>query len=80
MNILLFVATVLIWGATWYAIDFQIALGPAGEVYREAGDAAEAQKTEIQTALAAALSREKVTDSGIIMPSSSWVISAVNPG
>ena len=24
MNILLFIATVLIWGATWYAIDFQI--------------------------------------------------------
>ena len=30
MNILLFIATVLIWGATWYAIDFQIGVVDPG--------------------------------------------------
>ena len=61
------------------AIAFQIALGPAGEVYREAGEEAEAKKSEIEAALADALSQQKVTGQGIMMPSSSWVISGVNP-
>ena len=62
------------------AIAFQIALGPAGEVYREAGDEAEKKKDEIEAALADALKSQKTTDQGLMMPSSSWVISAVNPG
>ena len=62
------------------AIAFQIALGPAGEVYREAGEEAEAKKTEITAALTEALQDQKKTDQGLMMPSSSWVISAVNPG
>lgn len=62
------------------AIAFQIALGPAGEVYREAGEEADAKRPAIDAALTEALRNQKVTRQGIMMPSSSWVISAVNPG
>jgi ubiquinone/menaquinone biosynthesis C-methylase UbiE len=62
------------------AIDFQLAIGPAGEVYREAGAAAESQRAEIEKALAAAIDRQKREADGIVMDSSSWVISARNPG
>ena len=60
------------------AIGFQIALGPAGEVYREAGEEAERRKDEIAAALEAELSRY-ATPEGIVMDSSSWKISARNP-
>jgi ubiquinone/menaquinone biosynthesis C-methylase UbiE len=62
------------------AIDFQLAIGPAGEVYREAGPAAEARRGEIEAALAGAIDRQKREADGIVMDSSSWVISARNPG
>lgn len=62
------------------AIEFQIALGPAGEVCREAGEEAERKLPRIKAALAAELGKQKVTDEGIMMGSSSWVISAINPG
>jgi hypothetical protein len=61
------------------AIAFQLALGPAGEVFREAGDVAEARRGEIEAALAEAIEKQKTSNQGIVMPSSSWVISAVNP-
>jgi ubiquinone/menaquinone biosynthesis C-methylase UbiE len=60
------------------AVAFQIALGPAGEVYREAGDEAVRQHDEIEAALKAELSKYE-TDEGIVMESSSWKISARNP-
>ncbi len=60
------------------AINFQIALGPAGEVYREAGDLAIEKHTEIEAALEAAL-KQHVTPEGVILDSSSWVIRARNP-
>ncbi len=60
------------------AIGFQIALGPAGEVYREAGEEAERRQDEISAALTAELSRYE-TPEGIVMESSSWKISARNP-
>lgn len=60
------------------AVEFQIALGPAGEVYREAGEEAERRHDEIADALRAELARYE-TDQGIIMDSSSWKISARNP-
>lgn len=60
------------------AIGFQIALGPAGEVYREAGAEAERRQDEIAAALKAELSRYE-TPEGIVMESSSWKISARNP-
>jgi ubiquinone/menaquinone biosynthesis C-methylase UbiE len=62
------------------AIDFQLAIGPAGEVFREAGEEAERKREEIRVALADAISRQARADDGIVMDSSSWVISAINPG
>lgn len=61
------------------AIAFQLAIGPAGEVFREAGAAAEEKREQIEAALGKAINREKITSQGIIMESSSWVISAINP-
>ncbi len=61
------------------AIAFQLAIGPAGEVFREAGALAEAMRPQIEAALAQAISRQKLANDGIVMDSSSWVISAVNP-
>jgi ubiquinone/menaquinone biosynthesis C-methylase UbiE len=61
------------------AIAFQLAIGPAGEVFREAGALAEAKRDEIEAALAEAINRQKVAADGVVMDSSSWVISAVNP-
>jgi SAM-dependent methyltransferase len=61
------------------SIDFQLALGPAGEVYREAGEEAERKHDEIAGALQSEIGRY-ATDEGIVMGSSSWVISARNPG
>ena len=61
------------------AIAFQLAIGPAGEVFREAGVAAERKRPEIEAALADAIARQKIAADGIVMESSSWVITAVNP-
>jgi SAM-dependent methyltransferase len=60
------------------AVGFQLALGPAGEVYREAGAEAERRHGEIEAALLSELGRYE-TDEGIVMDSSSWKISARNP-
>jgi len=61
------------------AIAFQLAIGPAGEVFREAGALAEAKRAEIEAALAAAIDAQKKASDGVVMDSSSWVISAINP-
>ncbi len=60
------------------AIGFQLALGPAGEVYREAGAEAESKHDEIVAALANELAKY-VTDEGVVMQSSSWKVRARNP-
>lgn len=60
------------------AVNFQLALGPAGEVYREAGAQAEAKHDAIVAALAAELGKY-VTDEGVVMDSSSWKVRARNP-
>lgn len=72
-------APVLIGADVADAIAFQLAIGPAGEVFREAGSAAEAKRSEIESALAEVIDLQKTSSQGIIMPSSSWVISAANP-
>jgi hypothetical protein len=72
-------AQVLVGNSVKDAIEFQLALGPAGEVFREAGKAAEQKRAEIESALAEAINAQKVSAEGIVMDSSSWVISAVNP-
>ena len=59
------------------AAAFQLALGPAGEIYREAGDDATRRHDEIVTALKRELARY-ATPAGIMMDSSSWKVSARN--
>lgn len=71
-------APVLVGETTDDAVDFQLAIGPAGEVFREAGDLAEERRNEIETALAAELSQYQC-DEGILMASSSWLITARRP-
>lgn len=61
------------------AVAFQLALGPAGEVYREAGALAEQRHGEIAAALKVELAKYQ-RPNGIIMDSSSWKVSARNPG
>jgi hypothetical protein len=61
------------------AIAFQLAIGPAGEVFREAGLEAEEKRSEVEAALAQAIEKQKIIAEGIVMDSSSWVISATNP-
>ncbi len=61
------------------AMNFQLAIGPAGEVFREAGEEAEAKRDEIEAALSEAINAQKKEADGIVMASSSWVISGRNP-
>jgi ubiquinone/menaquinone biosynthesis C-methylase UbiE len=60
------------------AVGFQLAIGPAGEVYREAGKLAEERHEEIAAALKAALAKYQ-RPNGIMMESSSWKVTARNP-
>lgn len=73
-------APVLVGKTVQEAIDFQLAIGPAGEVFREAGAEAEEKREQIEAALADAINKQKSEADGIVMASSSWVISGVNPG
>jgi ubiquinone/menaquinone biosynthesis C-methylase UbiE len=61
------------------ATAFQLAIGPAGEVYREAGKLAEQRHDEIAAALKAELAKY-VRPNGVMMDSSSWKVTARNPG
>jgi ubiquinone/menaquinone biosynthesis C-methylase UbiE len=60
------------------AVAFQLAIGPAGEVYREAGTQAENLHDEIANRLKAELGRYR-RPNGIMMDSSSWKVTAKNP-
>lgn len=60
------------------AIGFQLALGPAGEVYRAAGALGEERRPALEADLRKRLAPYR-TDDGVVMMSSSWVISARNP-
>lgn len=61
------------------AMQFQLALGPAGEIFREAGEEAERQRPKIEFALRDQLARY-INGGKVIMNSSSWIITARNPG
>jgi ubiquinone/menaquinone biosynthesis C-methylase UbiE len=61
------------------AVAFQLAIGPAGEVYREAGKLGEARHNEIARALKTELAKYQ-RPNGVIMDSSSWKVTARNPG
>ncbi len=60
------------------AIEFAMALGPAGEIMRLAGEAGERLKPAVAQALREALSPFARPD-GVWAPSSSWFVSARNP-
>lgn len=60
------------------ALQFQLAIGPAGEIFREGGTEAERRRAEIERALSGALARY-AQDGKVVMPSSSWTITARNP-
>jgi hypothetical protein len=47
--------------------------------FREAGEQAEAKRGQIEAALAEAINAQKKETDGIVMESSSWVISGKNP-
>ena len=60
------------------AAAFQLAIGPAGEVYREAGKLAEQRHDEIAKALKSELAKYQRSN-GVMMDSSSWKVTARNP-
>ncbi len=60
------------------AVGFQLAIGPAGEVFREAGEEAERHRHEIAQALKSEMARFQ-SSRGVMMDSSSWMVSARNP-
>jgi len=60
------------------AVAFQLAIGPAGEVYREAGKTAERLHEKLVAALKDEL-RRFVRAEGVMMNSSSWMVTAQNP-
>ena len=60
------------------AIDFQILVGPSGEIIREAGALGEQKLPDIRRALHARLQRH-LRDDGVFLPSSTWAIIAKKP-
>ncbi len=61
------------------AVEFAMALGPAGEIIRLAAAEGERLKPQVVAALRETLSRYERTD-GVWAPSSTWFITARNPG
>jgi ubiquinone/menaquinone biosynthesis C-methylase UbiE len=61
------------------AIEFAMALGPAGEIIRLAGAEGERLKPTVVEALRETLARYE-RDDGVWAPSSTWFITARNPG
>ena len=59
------------------AVDFAMALGPAGEIIRLAGKAGEERRPEVVAALRETFADHLQADS-VMMPSSSWCITARN--
>jgi len=55
-------------------------IGPAGEILRLQGERVAALLPEIHAALRAELESSRRPDGTIVAGSSSWIVSAVNPG
>ena len=62
------------------AVEFQLAIGPAGEIFREAGDIAERRRPIIEYALREKLTRFQDELGRIVMDSASWAYRARKPG
>jgi len=60
------------------AIDYQILVGPSGEIIREAGDEGRRKLPEIRRELAEFMA-PYLRDAGVFMPSSTWAIMARKP-
>jgi|SRR5690606_8453234 len=60
------------------AVEFAMALGPAGEIIRLAGPEGEARKDQVRQALHDALGKYARPE-GVWGPSSTWFVSATNP-
>jgi ubiquinone/menaquinone biosynthesis C-methylase UbiE len=60
------------------AVEFAMALGPAGEIIRLAGAEGEKRKPEVVEALRETLARY-ARDDGVWAPSSTWFVTARNP-
>jgi len=60
------------------AIEFAMALGPAGEIIRLAGEEGAKRKDQVVAALRKTLSRYARND-GVWAPSSTWIVTARNP-
>ena len=60
------------------AVALQLALGPAGEIYREAGELARQRHDEVMAAMKEAIAPFE-TPNGVMMESSSWKVTARNP-
>jgi hypothetical protein len=60
------------------AIEFAMALGPAGEIIRLAGAEGEKRKPQVVAALGEALAPYARAD-GVWAPSSTWFVSATSP-
>lgn len=71
-------AQVMVGRTVLEAIDLQLAIGPAGELVREAGDLGTEKRPQIVSELSSLLERH-LTPSGIIMGSSSWCVTAERP-
>jgi ubiquinone/menaquinone biosynthesis C-methylase UbiE len=61
------------------AVEFVMALGPAGELIRVAGDEAEARRSSIVSALREALAGMQTPDRSVRAPASSWLVGARRP-
>jgi len=61
------------------AVEFAIALGPAGEIVRLAGDVGRALEADVRAALRETLQPFARKD-GVWAPSSTWLVHAENPG
>ena len=60
------------------AVEINLAIGPAAEAVRLAGDEGEKLRPTIEPLLRDALA-DYVTEDGVVAPSSTWVVTAVAP-
>ena len=60
------------------ALEFAMALGPAGEIIRLAGDEGEKRKKDVTAALPDTLS-PYARETGVWAPSSTWFVNARDP-
>jgi SAM-dependent methyltransferase len=61
------------------AVAILMAIGPAGEIIRLSGDAADEIRPQLEEAIGEALA-DYVTDAGVLGSSSTWIVTARSPG